>query len=134
VREKHLFDKALRAAESAAILLDAGDTDGACDRAYYAMFSAACAALLAEGREPGKTHKGVLSAVSANLIKDGPLPKEMGRLLKRAEILRYVSDYHERPVGIEDAREMVDNAKIFLDAVQSSFGLGPAGSPARPRH
>ncbi|WP_204848259.1 HEPN domain-containing protein [Rhodopila globiformis] len=41
--------KAARAAESARALLDRGDADGACNRAYYAMFDAARAALLAVG-------------------------------------------------------------------------------------
>ena len=44
-----LMAKAVRAAESARILLDTGDKEGACDRAYYAMFNAARAALLASG-------------------------------------------------------------------------------------
>lgn len=39
-----LMDKAERAAASARVLLDAGDADGACNRAYYAMFDAARAA------------------------------------------------------------------------------------------
>ncbi len=38
--------KAERAAVSAKLLLEAGDVDGACNRAYYAMFDAARAALL----------------------------------------------------------------------------------------
>lgn len=36
-----LMQKADRALASARLLLDAGDTDGACNRAYYAMFDAA---------------------------------------------------------------------------------------------
>ena len=49
MKAKELFGKALIAASSAQILLDAGDVDGACNRAYYAMFDAARAALLASG-------------------------------------------------------------------------------------
>ncbi|MGD9522152.1 MAG: HEPN domain-containing protein, partial [Tepidiphilus sp.] len=41
--------KARRAVLSAKVLLDAGDADGACNRAYYAMFDAARAALIASG-------------------------------------------------------------------------------------
>jgi len=47
LRAKELFTKAQTAAASARILLNAGDVDGACNRAYYAMFDAARAALLA---------------------------------------------------------------------------------------
>jgi hypothetical protein len=51
-------------AASAKMLLDSGDTDGACNRAYYAMFDAARAALLASKApvtpEIAKTHSGLL--------------------------------------------------------------------------
>lgn len=40
------MQKADRALASARLLLDAGDTEGACNRAYYAMFDAARAALV----------------------------------------------------------------------------------------
>ncbi len=39
------MDKARKALASASIRLNAGDTDGATNRAYYAMFDAAIAAL-----------------------------------------------------------------------------------------
>jgi uncharacterized protein (UPF0332 family) len=42
---QRVMDKAFKALASARILLDAGDTDGAANRAYYAMFDAAIAAL-----------------------------------------------------------------------------------------
>ncbi|MDE2289792.1 MAG: HEPN domain-containing protein [Burkholderiales bacterium] len=78
--------KAARACLSARALLDLGDVDGACNRAYYAMFDAARAALLASNApvklDIGKTHKGVLNAFSEHLIKPGLVAKEMGRLLK----------------------------------------------------
>jgi uncharacterized protein (UPF0332 family) len=41
----HYFEKARVAAHSAQLLLDAGDADGACNRAYYAMFDAARASI-----------------------------------------------------------------------------------------
>ena len=67
------------------MLLGEGDADGACSRAYYAMFDAARAALLATGYDVGRTHRGVLAAFSDRLVKSGRMPKEMGRLLKKAE-------------------------------------------------
>lgn len=49
------------AATSTRLLPNAGDTSGACNRAYYAMFDAAHAALLISGisHEIGKTHSGL---------------------------------------------------------------------------
>ena len=58
--------KAARALISARILLDSGDTEGACNRAYYAMFDAAHAALSWSGQvvNPAatKTHSGLIAA------------------------------------------------------------------------
>ncbi len=42
-----LLNKAMIVLSSSKLLLDSGDTSGACNRAYYAMFDAARAALLA---------------------------------------------------------------------------------------
>jgi uncharacterized protein (UPF0332 family) len=41
VNAADLWNKAHQAASSARLLLNAGDTSGACNRAYYAMFDAA---------------------------------------------------------------------------------------------
>lgn len=46
---RELMAMAGRAAASATLPLDAGDADGVCNRACYAMYDAARAALLAAG-------------------------------------------------------------------------------------
>jgi uncharacterized protein (UPF0332 family) len=78
VNARELLAKAIQASASAQLLLNAGDFDGACNRAYYAMFDAARAALLASGAkvEPGiaKTHSGLISAFSLHLVKTGRVP------------------------------------------------------------
>ena len=65
--------KAKRAIVSSKILLDDGDIDGACNRAYYAMFDAVHAALLAVGAPVNpaniKTHRGLIGAFGQHLIK-----------------------------------------------------------------
>lgn len=109
--------KARQATTSARVLLDAGDADGACNRAYYAMFDAARAMLLAHGHDVGKTHKGVLNAFSDRLVRNGPLPKEMGRLLKHAETYRYVADYEGEQVNLADAQVIVSQAEVFVMAM-----------------
>ena len=78
-----LLAKAIRAAASAKVLLDTGDADGACNRAYYAMYDAARAALLASGSpvepEIAKTHSGLISAFSLHLVKAGRVSVELGK-------------------------------------------------------
>lgn len=122
--------KATQAVASAHVLLELGDVDGACNRAYYAMFDAAQAALLASAvPKPdalGKTHRGLINTFSAHLVKDGPVSKELGRQLKRAEEMRLVADYNGESVTKADAAELVDNAKAFVSAMQQLFFENPA--------
>lgn len=63
-----LMAKADTACSSARALLNLGDVDGATNRAYYAMFDAARAALLASGAPVesniGRTHSGLIGAFS----------------------------------------------------------------------
>jgi uncharacterized protein (UPF0332 family) len=117
--------KAVRACASARILLDLNDVDGACNRAYYAMFDSARAALLASKAsvppDIGKTHGGLITAFSQHLVKNGPIPKEIGRLLKRAEEIRLVADYKGDSVELSDAREMVEQAERFVEAMRHAW-------------
>lgn len=120
-----LMAKAERACASARALLDLGDVDGACNRAYYAMFDAARAALLLSGgaltSNIGRTHSGLISAFGKHLIKNGPVSKEMGRLLNRAEEIRLVADYTGDSVELSDACELVEQAEIFVAAIRAEF-------------
>jgi uncharacterized protein (UPF0332 family) len=120
-----LLAKAMRALASARALLDLGDVDGACNRAYYAMFDSARAALLASGApvnpSVGKTHSGLITAFSLHLVKNGTVSREIGRLLKRAEEIRIVADYQDDSVGLEDAAEMVSQAETFITTIKSAI-------------
>ena len=120
--------KAQQAVASARLLLDSGDADGACNRAYYAMFDAARAALLTIGYDGGKTHKGVLNAFSDRLVKNGPLQREMGRMLKHAETYRYVADYEGDRVDLSDAAQMVAQAETFVAALRTEFILADSNN------
>jgi uncharacterized protein (UPF0332 family) len=117
--------KAVRAATSAQVLLAEGDMDGACNRAYYAMFDAARAALLASKApvepEIGRTHGGLVSAFSLHLVKTGRVSVELGRALNRAEELRLVADYKGEPVEVEYAAWAVRVSQEFVQAIQSAF-------------
>ncbi|MBI2320122.1 MAG: HEPN domain-containing protein [Betaproteobacteria bacterium] len=125
MRAQDFFAKASRAAASAKMLLDAGDADGACSRAYYAMFDAARAALLASGApvqpEVAKTHSGLISAFSLHLVKTGRVAAELGKALNRAGQLRLVADYKGDPIEAEDAAWVVSQADVFVAAMQDTF-------------
>ena len=122
---QELLAKAIRAAGSAKMLLDAGDVDGACNRAYYAMFDAARAALLAAGAlidpEIARTHGGLISAFSVHLVKTGRVPVELGKTLNKAEELRLVADYRGDSVQVQDAAWIASQAEIFVTAMRKTF-------------
>ncbi len=117
-----LFDKATTALSSAQLLLQAGDLDGTCNRAYYAMFDAARAALLiADGNESAlaiKTHSGLIAAFSPRLVKTGRVTLALGKSFNKVEDLRLVADYKGDPVEIEQAQWAVNEAKVFVDALR----------------
>jgi len=115
--------KARQACRSARVLLNTGDVDGACNRAYYAMFDAARAALLASyapvGPELGKTHSGLIAAFSLHLVKNGPLTKDIGRLFNRGEEVRLVADYNGDSVTQADAERQVAEAELFVATIDA---------------
>jgi uncharacterized protein (UPF0332 family) len=85
LNERELFKKAKIAIESAQLLINAGDHDGACNRAYYAMFDAARAALLVSKSVTDlstiKTHSGLITSFSLLLVKTGQVSVELGKSL-----------------------------------------------------
>jgi len=125
VNAQELMAKAIQASASARLLLYAGDADGACNRAYYAMFDAARAALLASGApvpaEIARTHSGLISAFSLHLVKTGRVPIELGKTLNKAEELRLIADYKGDPVETDAATWVVSEAYHFVQAMQNTF-------------
>ena len=122
---QELMTKAHRALASAEKLLADDDADGACNRAYYAMFDAARAALIASKApvppEVAKTHSGLIAAFSLHLVKPNLFPEELGRSLNKAEDLRLVADYKGDSVGTEDVQWAVQQARAFVEEVTRRF-------------
>ena len=121
-----LMVKASRALASAQLLLDSGDVDGACNRAYYAMFDAARAALLwvraPVPAEVARTHSGLITAFSLHVVKPGLVAIDHGRALNKVEDLRLIADYRGDPVTVENAAWALEQAQAFLAAAQSLSG------------
>lgn len=117
--------KSEQALSSARQLLTAGDADGACNRAYYAMFDAAHAALLAANVETTasatKTHRGLISAFGQYLVKGGHVAAELGSSLNKVERLRLLADYTGDPVSDDDSAWAVEQADTFVAAIRDAF-------------
>jgi uncharacterized protein (UPF0332 family) len=120
---KEIMDKAEKALGSARILLDAGDSDGATNRAYYAMFDAAIPALSWAGvglaQDQHRTHGGLIGSFGLHLVQTGRLPAELGRALNRVQELRLTADYLAEPVPLEKARWTIEEAIGFVAAVSA---------------
>jgi uncharacterized protein (UPF0332 family) len=104
VKAEDLLDRAHRAVDSAKLLLSAGDTNGACNRAYYAMFDAARAALTTVQKPPEsetiKTHSGLISAFSLHLVKAGHVSVELGKSFSKVAEIRLAADYSDEEVTL----------------------------------
>jgi len=119
--------KAERALAGARVLLKSGDSDGACSRAYYAMFDAAHAALFALRAEdfaaPIKTHNGLVGKFGQHVVATGQLAAEHGSDLNKVQNLRESADYSGEPVDEDKAAWAVGRAEAFVAAVKGKFGL-----------
>ena len=129
-----LLDKANRALLSARVLLADDDVDGACNRAYYAVFDAARGALASldpvVDPDEAKTHRGVMSVFDARLVRTGIVPRDLGRLFRRIEGIRLVGDYRTGSVEPEDAVEAVENADRFVAAMRSIVASDTGDPPS----
>lgn len=122
-----LLNKAMIALSSSKLLLDAGDASGARNRAYYAMFDAARAALLASKLSDDvltiRTHSGLIASFSLKLVKSGLVNIQFGKARNKVEDLRLVADYKGDPVEMEEATWAVQQATEFVSSMQTSFSL-----------
>ncbi|PWR24107.1 DNA-binding protein [Zavarzinia compransoris] len=120
-----LMDKAVQACSSARLLLNHGDRDGACNRAYYAMFDAGCAVLakFLPHEKHGKSHAGVINAFSLHFVKTGLVGKDLGRSLKRAEEMRLIADYRGGVLDSKDVEIIIDRAEYFIETLRGNFFL-----------
>lgn len=110
------------AIKSSKLLLDAGDLDGACNRAYYAMFDAARAALLGTGAISSlasiKAHSGLISEFSLQLVKTGKVSIDLGKAINKVEDLRLIADYKGDNIETEQASWAHEQARIFVGTME----------------
>ena len=112
-----LFTKAVRSAESAQTLFADDDYDGACDRAYYAMFNAARAMLVIESRlalVDTKSHASILRLFSEVFVRSGRAPQDFGRNFSTVQRLRAKADYAPVMATREDAAAAIESMTAML--------------------
>lgn len=126
MKTSQLITRARRSAASAKLLFDAGDQYGACNRAYYAMFDAARAALLC-GDEPVKSeliksHSGLIATFSLRLIKPGHIPMQFGKSLRQVDQIRLIADHSDAEVDRAAVGSAIEQANHFIDAIDHFLG------------
>ena len=117
--QRAYVERADRALDDARYLLDRGSALAAVNRAYYACFYVAQAALVGEGEEP-KTHAGTHRRFAALFVAPGTVSREVGRVLPDAFRLRLQSDYDALTnADVSGATDLLVDAERFVAAVRS---------------
>jgi uncharacterized protein (UPF0332 family) len=112
--------KAERALRAARLLIEAGEIEGACNRAYYAMYDAAHAALLAENKADfkiTKTHSGLIAAFGLHIVSTNKISRDLGRSFNEVEQLRLLADYTGEEITSEQVYSAVKKAETFVAAI-----------------
>ena len=104
---------------------DHGRYNASANRAYYAMFHIAIAALLYYGfRPPGPRleHKWVLASFNEKLVKRRKVyPRKYTSVLYAARSLREMADYENAMVSRRAAKRSLKEAKEFIEIVKGKL-------------
>jgi uncharacterized protein (UPF0332 family) len=128
--------KAVRALESAAALLGKEDFEGSANRAYYAMFHAARAALASRNLEiRSRGHGTLVGQFGRHFITDGTFQGSWPTI-NEVQKLRHVGDYDAPTLARADAEEALQSAHEFVacadeasQATRTSSLIGPSPRP-----
>ena len=97
---------------------DAKDYASANNRAYYSIFHAMRAVLALDGQD-FKKHSAVIAAFSMKYLKSEKIPREYGKLISNASLIRNRSDYEDFYVcSIEDTNKLISGAEEFHSAIK----------------
>jgi uncharacterized protein (UPF0332 family) len=114
-----LVEKGVRALHAARHALEDGDAEAAANRAYYACFNLARAALLGEGEQP-KTHSGTHNRFALLFVATGRVPEAIARTLPHAAQIRERADYDALAVtDLRAAADLLADAERFVAAVRA---------------
>lgn len=123
------LDRAREAARSAREMRNSGDNNGACNRAYYAVFYVALGLFeTSDGGKGGKTHASVLREFSRRFVLSGLASPELGRALTIAKSLRSKADYSVAGATAQDADDAIDAMDRLLEFAEPLLASSPKGA------
>jgi uncharacterized protein (UPF0332 family) len=82
------------------------------------MYRACLAVLTFENNIPVK-HTTVIGHVNKKFVKEGLLPKELGRFLHRLQTARVEGDYKGREFTREEVEELITQGETALEAMKN---------------
>jgi len=116
---KYRLAKAAETLVTAKRDLAAEDYSSANNRAYYCIFHAMRAVIALDG-EDYKKHSDVIARFTLNYLKTEILPRDFGKLIANASLIRNRSDYEDFFIcSIEDTQKLVTGAEEFLQSVHA---------------
>lgn len=114
---RYRLEKAKEMLSTAQRDAQAEDYASANNRAYYCIFHAMRAVLALDG-EDYKKHSAVIARFTLNYLKTEILPREYGKLISNASLIRNRSDYEDFYIcSIEDTERLLVGAEDFLNCV-----------------
>ena len=119
-RARHLWAKAHVASQSARLLIESGDADGAVNRAYYAVFGAARAALatVRSSLALSKRHGTIYRRFDKHLVQERGFDPSLGRMfLSKQRKARQAADYEEGRGDETVAWAVIGDMDRFVAAV-----------------
>lgn len=96
-----------------------GEYEDAVSRAYYAIYHAAQAALLAEGLR-AQSHRGLANLFGLHLVEPGKLPKKLAKYLRNVRDDREEGDYEVYSViDQETSQTALQQAEEFTGIIEA---------------
>ena len=123
-RQRGLLEQAERALRTARLVLDDGDAGAATNRAYYACFYLAQAALAGLGEAP-KTHSGTHTRFRLHFVAEGEVSLHVGSILSDAFAARQRADYNAAATtDLHAAADLLADAENFVATVGALVTAG----------
>ena len=116
------LENADQALADATVLLDGKSLRGASNRCYYAMFYAASALAILDGKAFRK-HSGLISYFHSQYMKTQRLPRDLGQMFVNAFDHRSQTDYQDDlTVSLDDVAASLEDAKHFVAELKKFLG------------
>ncbi len=123
---QEFLESAEEALAEANFLLGGDFWDGVSNRAYYAMFNAASAAVLVAGVPEIRSHKALVGLFQRRVARDRDVGQQYADDLEHAFKLRLRADY-ERGFRVDEAaaRDAIDRAERFIARMREFLAQNP---------